>query len=169
MNRLLPLAFCVILLLGCRSTSGNNYTKAEVIKVISGQTIEVVLPGNDRSQKVRMIGIEAPDLQQSPWGEAAKQKLQTLIKDSQIQLEAKNLLSDRFDRISAHVWHNRTLVSETLVKEGYVLADTKYPHKYDQRLNYAREYARLMELGIWQHDRPMRLTPKEFRSQFSAK
>jgi micrococcal nuclease len=169
MNYELIVACCLILLVGCRSTDGNNYTKAEVVRVISGQSIEVVLPGNDRSQKVRIIGIEAPDLQQSPWGKAAKQKLQTSIKDNQIQLETKNLKSDRFDRILAHVWHDKTLVSEILVKEGYVLADTKYPHKYDRRLNYAREYARLMELGIWQRDRAMRLTPQEFRSQFSAK
>jgi micrococcal nuclease len=158
-----------LLLVSCQSSSNATLLRGKVTKVISGQTLEVVLPGNNRTQQVRIIGIDAPDWRQSPWGEAAKQKLQTLVEDKQIELETNNLQSDRFDRILAHVWHNKTLVGEVLVKDGYVLADTKYPNKYDRRLNYAQEYARLMNLGIWQIDRPMRLTPKEFRSQYSTK
>ncbi len=157
---------CGMLLISCQSQPTANKVRAKVSRVLNGQTIEAILSGTDRPQKIRTIGIEAPDLRQSPWGEAAKQKLQKLIqsRDRTIELEINDLQPDRFERIWAHVWHNKTLVSETLVKEGYVLADTNYADKYARRLNYAQEYARLMGMGLWQSDRPMRLTPKEFRS-----
>ena len=70
---------CGMILVSCQSSSNVTLIKGKVTKVISGQTLEVVLPEIDRTQQVRIIGIEAPDLQQSPWGEAAKQKCPFLL------------------------------------------------------------------------------------------
>ncbi|WP_216087098.1 thermonuclease family protein [Stanieria cyanosphaera] len=138
--------------------------------MVSGQTIEVWLTQADHfksKETVRIIGINAPDLQQSPWGKAAQQRLKQLISPNvsassiQLKLEKK----DPFNRYLAHIWHDKTLISEQLVKEGYVLADTNYPNQYSQRLWYAQEYARLMGYGIWNPQQPMRESPEQFRSQ----
>ena len=90
--------------------------------------------------------------------------------DRQIELESKNSVRDgfsrdRFNRINAHVWQGKTLVSEQLVKTGCVLANTQYPHSYSKLLINAQEYARLMGFQIWNRDRAMRYTPNQFRSK----
>jgi micrococcal nuclease len=173
-KKVLILAFFLIYLSACQSREHHSGWKAEVQRIVSGQTLEVIIPEqNNLRQQVRLIGISAPDLQQSPWGEAAQKRLKELITQSQtkrslsssVVLETEVSQVDRCGRLWAHVWHNGTLVNEQLVKEGYVLADLDYPHKYTQKLEYAQEYARLMGYGIWNPEQPMRLTPAQFRSQ----
>lgn len=165
---------CCLLLFGCQFSHLPLGLTVQVQRIVSGQTIEVVLSERaNSSQQVRLMGISAPDLRQHPWGEAAKQRLEQLIRESNTQhslsqnilLESESEEPDRFDRLLAHVWHDGILVSEQLVKEGAVLAELEYPHKYSQRLQHAQEYARLMGYGIWNPEQPMRLTPAEFRSQ----
>ncbi len=162
---------CSLLLVGCSNTETNsNLISARVKRVISGQTLEISAIASDNASqttKVRIIGIDAPDLKQSPWGAAAKQRLTELVADETIQLELEELNTDSFDRLLAHIWHNGTSIGEQLVKEGYVLADTKYPHKYSQDFVNAREYARLLGYGIWNPQQPLRQTPSQFRSQYS--
>jgi micrococcal nuclease len=57
------------------------------------------------------------------------------------------------------------LVNEQLVVEGYVYVPRSINNKYEQRLTNAQEFARLMGKGIWNPEKPMRLTPTEFRRQ----
>lgn len=156
------IACCLWLLIGCNSADIPQTTTVQVQRVVSGQTLEVKI---DRAiTKVRLIGIDAPDLDQKPWGIAAKQQLAELVNPAnKIQLEIE---SDRdpYNRILAYVWQNDTLVNEQLVKQGYVLANTQFPHKYSRRLLDAQAYARIMGYGIWNPQQPMGLTPAEFRS-----
>ncbi len=165
---------CLVLLTGCsRDFKQANLLSGEVTRVVSGQTVEVLLTGTSEVTKVRITGIDAPDLRQSPWGEAAKARLTELVMGLPITLEsespskdAANALSrDRFNRINAHLWQSETLISQQLVKEGCVLANTSYPHSYSKLLMYAQEYARLMGYGIWHPNQAMRYTPSQFRSQ----
>ena len=177
MLRLPICSCCLILLLGCSTSEVRKQAipvgiaslhAAKVERIVSGQTLEVSLPNSESPTKVRIIGIDAPDLRQSPWGKAALERL-ALLSEQSIQLESETETPDSFDRLLAHVWHNKSLVSEQLIKEGFVLANTKYPHKYSQRLLDAQEYARLMGYGIWNPQQPMRQTPHQFRSQPTAK
>lgn len=176
-STIIVISFCLLLLLSaCQSTNHATGVRVQVQRVVSGQTIKVILAEKDNAiATVRLIGINAPDLNQKPWGEAAKKELEKLLnynsqeQKSLILLESDLESPDRFGRILAHVWHNDILVSEKLVEEGYVLADSKYPHQYSQRLFYAQEYARINESGIWNPKQPMSLTPSEFRSQNLAK
>ena len=166
MSKLLSVCLCLILLFGC---SGNreeaNLIPARATRVFSGQSVEVVLAEGSGITKVRIIGIDAPDLRQSPWGEAAKKRLSELVIGLPIDLETDSLKSDRFNRIQAHIWRDKVLISQQLVKEGFVLANTEYPHSYSKLLIDAREYARLMGLGIWNPKLALRQTPSQFRAR----
>jgi len=146
--------------------------------VVSGQTLDVLNTNQQPPQieRVRLIGIEAPDLKQHPWGAAAKnrfEKMITKITGQQLVLQPVFLEpdvqeKDSYGRWLAYVWHDNVLLNEQLVKEGYVLAAPRSPNnKYDSRLARAQEYARIMGYGIWNPDQPMRLTPAEFRRQNS--
>jgi micrococcal nuclease len=149
-----------------------------VQQVVSGQTLDVLNTNQQPPliERVRLIGIEAPDLKQHPWGAAAKnrfEKMITKITGQQLVLQPVFLEpdvqeKDSYGRWLAYVWHDNVLLNEQLVKEGYVLAAPRSPNnKYDSRIARAQEYARIMGYGIWNPNQPMRLTPAEFRRQNS--
>ncbi len=143
------------LLLGCNQVQpDNSHIAATVKRVVSGQTLEIVIDGDRHTEKVRIIGINVGP--SNKWKTSAKQGLKDLIPYGQIDLELETseteVLRDRYNRILAHVWHNKALVSEELAKQGYVLANTKYPNRYSDRIFHAQEYARILGYGIWSTD-----------------
>lgn len=160
------IAICgLIFLIGCHSDPvPDNLAAARVRRVMSGQTVEVVLTKTSELEIVRLAGIDAPDLRQSPWGQQAKQRLATLVVGMPINLELEIQQRDRFDRLNANIWQEQTLISQQLVQEGFVLANTSSSPKYSKLLIDAQEYARLMGYGIWNPKLAMRQTPKQFRA-----
>ncbi|MGL5060714.1 MAG: thermonuclease family protein [Microcoleus sp.] len=166
-SRLLAIALC-LLLISCQKPEAPQGNLVKVERAISGQTIEIISTADNIAlrQQVRLLGVEAPDIKQEPWGKQAQQKLEQLIKGKQILLELDVDEKDRFNRKLAYLWQDRVLLNEMLVKEGYVLAAARSPNtKYQQRLADAQEWARIMGRGIWNPERPLRQTPAEFRQQ----
>lgn len=174
-QRLALLCCCLLLLGSCHPQTNPDKITLQVGRVVSGQTLEVFNPKQQPPvRRVRLIGIEVPDLKQQPWGKAARERLEAMLSETvdtkrvlgKVSLEQDRQPEDNFGRTLAYVWQGDTLLNEELVKEGYALASPKFPnHKYDTRLTRAQEYARIMGYGIWQPDKPLRLTPKEFRLQ----
>ncbi len=172
------LCCCLLLLVGCQAGSnpGKKTVTVQVQRVVSGQTLDVLNPRQQTTviERVRLIGIEAPDLKQEPWGSAARNRFEQMISQTPnqplvlqpVSLEPDVQQKDTTGRWLAYVWCKGKLINEELVKEGYVLAAPRSPNqKYDDRIARAQEYARLMGYGIWNPDQPMRLTPAEFRRQ----
>lgn len=163
---------CLLLLVACqpqKKPEESTQVQVKVAQVVSGQTLEVVGLGDQPSfiSQVRLLGIDTPDLQQRPWGDAAKQYLETLLREQPVMLEFDMQVKDQFGRTLAYAWKNGVLLNEQLVKQGYALFVGRSPnHKYDLRLERAQQWARLMGLGIWNPEKPMRLTPGEFRRQY---
>lgn len=160
----------LLILTSCQFNHHQTGIKAQVNKVLSGQSIEVII--NDSLVKVRLLGINAPDLKQSPWGEEAKQKLRQLLleetSNKSIILETDIEKKDRYGRIQAYIWKDEILVNEKLIAQGYVLADLTYTndqYQYTKRLRYAQDYARIMGYGVWNPVKPMGVSPQEFRQQ----
>ena len=165
------LLLAMVLLSSCQNRHGEKI-EVTIQRVVSGQTLEVVIDSQTPEvlEKVRLIGISAPDWRQKPWGLQAKERLEELLSnslsESSIHLEIDNQTQDSYGRYLAYVWRDGILINEKLVQEGYVLAAPLPPNdKYNQRFAYAQEYARLMGLGIWNPEQPMGMTPQEFRNQ----
>ncbi len=159
----------VLFLTGCQSKSTLQGVEVKVAQVVSGQALEIIDPQNQSGliSRVRLIGVEAPDLQQRPWGEAAKERLQEMIGEKPVLLESDIEVKDQYERQLAYVWQDGVLLNEQILAEGYGLfLSRSLNHKYDKRLERAQEYARVMGLGIWNPEKPMRLTPTEFRNQY---
>ena len=162
------LLLLLLLLQGCQSATTPQGLEVKVTQVVSGQTLEVTGTGEQpaKATRVRLVGIDAPDLQQQPWGLRAKERLEAMIGGATVMLELDVQDLDSYGRRLAYVWKDGVLLNELLVAEGYVLSVPRSPnHKYDQRLSRAQESARLMGQGIWNPEKPMRLTPAEFRHQ----
>ncbi|MBD1904349.1 thermonuclease family protein [Trichocoleus sp. FACHB-6] len=162
----LPFLAC-LMLAGCQPKETPTGVTVKVERVISGQTLEVVDTSKPSAliERVRLLGIEAPDMKQQPWGTAAREKLKQLIGGQIVLLESEGSTKDQFERTLAYVWKDGMLVNEQLVVEGYVYVPRSINNKYEQRLTNAQEFARLMGKGIWNPEKPMRLTPTEFRRQ----
>jgi micrococcal nuclease len=163
---------CLLLLVACqpqKKPEESTQVQVKVTQVVSGQTLKVVGLGDQPSliSQVRLLGIDAPDLQQRPWGDAAKERLEGEVVEQPVILEFDVQIKDQFGRSLAYAWKNGVLLNEELVKQGYALFVGRSPnHKYDLRLERAQQWARLMGLGIWDPEKPMRLTPAEFRRQY---
>ena len=164
----------LLLLLGCQAEKDKfqaGMVEIKVVRVVSGQTLQVM---GFREQpnlvsEVRLTGITAPPTRQRPWGEASRQRLIELIenKSSPVRLEFDVEAKDKYGRTVAYVWKDDTLINEQLVKEGHALFTARSPnHKYDDRLERAQHWSRLMGEGIWNPEDPMRLSPAEFRRVF---
>lgn len=116
--------------------------------------------------RVRLVGIDAPDFGQRPWGDESRQVLADLIGDQEksVILEFDVSAKDQIGRTLAYVWKDQQLLNEQIIKQGYALFVGRSPnHKYDQRLERAQQWARLMGKGIWNPEEPMRVSPAEFR------
>ncbi len=166
----------LIFLAACQASAPPpSYPIFQIARVLSGQSAELI----DRSQQppviqsCRLVGIDAPDLAQEPWGRAAKKRLESYIgipsKDS-VNVEFEGVGADKFGRKFVYLWKDGRLLNEELVKDGYVLASINSfspigSHKYRDRLSRASQYARLMGNGIWNPDTPMRMDPREFRKE----
>lgn len=156
----------LVLLAGCGNPQLPQGKVATLGRVVSGQTIEVLL--GDRNPpirtRVRLLGIQAPDLRQDPWGEEAKRALETLLPNkTSILLELESEEKDRYDRLWAYVWHDGKSIQEELLRQGVVMNQPVDNPRYEERLHNAREYARLLGLGIWNPENPLQETPSEFR------
>jgi micrococcal nuclease len=86
-------------------------------------------------ERVRLLGIEAPDMKQRPWGTAAQEKLKQLIGGQIVLLESEGSTKDQFERTLAYVWKDGMLVNEQLVVEGYVYVPRSINNKYEQKAN----------------------------------
>lgn len=163
-QRVSTLPLLLLLLQSCQpATTPQKLEEVRVVRVLSGQTLEVT--GTNGTMRVRLVGIDAPDMRQQPWGRAAKDQLEAMIGGKAVLLQFDMQDRDQLGRRLAYVWQNGELLNEKLLAQGYVLAVARDPnHKYDQRFSRAQEWARLMGQGIWNPDKPMRLTPTEFRS-----
>ncbi len=174
-GKILCFALLTPILLGCNAigdASGTATTNRQKIlvkveRVVSGQTLEISR-ANER-KRLRLIGIDAPawlpKCQQAPWEAEAKKQLQEKLEGKSVWLEFDQQTEDNYDRYLGYLWQDEELINEWLVQQGLVLASSpREPNtKYSQRLAYAQEWARIMELGIWNWENPMRQTPQEFR------
>ncbi len=137
-------------------------------RVVSGQTVEASIVSNPNMtvQRIRLLGISAPLKEQSPWGDRARQRLSDLIKEQKVILEFDVKQKDNSDRFLAYIWKDNLLVNQYLVSEGLAISDPYPPNnKYDAKISRAQSKARLQELGIWDTQNPLRLSPRDFRRQ----
>lgn len=151
------------LLWGCQGATSPQGEAVAVQQVLSGQELELTgIPGQpDISEQVRLAGIAVPSLAQKPWGNAAKTQLEQMIGNQSVVLES-DARTEQGQR-SVYAWSNGILLNEKLVAEGHALTTVSksLKSKYELRLSRAQDRARILGLGIWNPQDPMRQLPGE--------
>lgn len=154
-------------LAGCRqggSLGPHDGESVRVGRVLSGQTLEIVRQDDRAVSQLRLLGIDAPDSRQAPWGARARQYLEALALDRPAVVELRD--PDRYGRHRGYLWIDGILVNGQIVAAGHALADSNLAEPdYARHLQRAQERARLLGLGIWDPHEPLREHPKAFRAQ----
>ena len=139
---------------------------ARVVAVHDGDTMSVVI--GRKKEKVRLTGIDAPELAQRPWGINAKRYCRELVTSSgnSVTLEFDLEKRDRYGRLLAYVWTpDNRLINLEMVRNGYAALYTFPPNvKYVELLREGQRYAREKGLGIWGRN-GLRKMPRDYRRE----
>ena len=142
---------------------------ALVSRVVDGDTLVIQLNGQE--EKVRLIGVDTPELHESQklyrdaqrsgqdttqiqaLGRRASDFVKTLVRSGeQISLEYDQQQRDKYGRLLAFVWlADGRLLNEVIICEGYSPAFTRYPYhrEYQERFRTCAQQARVAGKGLW--------------------
>jgi micrococcal nuclease len=120
-----------------------------VERIVDGDTL-ICAPG----VRVRLIGIDTPELSQRPHGDRARRALEALIPvGSAVQLERDVEPADRYGRRLAYVWREGRLVNWEMLRDGWALLFTYPPNvRYVEAFQEAHRLAREERRGLWAVD-----------------
>jgi micrococcal nuclease len=106
----------------------------QVRRIVDGDTFYCA-----DGRKVRLIGIDSPELSQGVPGRDARDALQDLMPPGRsIRLEGDAAPRDRWGRTLAWVWSGDRLINEAMVRGGWAVLYTVPPNvKYAGRLERA--------------------------------
>ncbi|EAI5357880.1 thermonuclease [Campylobacter upsaliensis] len=135
----------------------------KVSKVIDGDTIELLAktskenPYNHITKlKIRLYGIDAPELKQA-YGKEAKEFLSALVLKQEVSLIIEN--KDKYNRFVGTLFLKGQDINKEMVKNGYAHAYESFSKKYLAE----QADAKMFKLGLWQDERAVK--PSEFRKQ----
>jgi micrococcal nuclease len=148
---LLPIAsIAVIFLLGVYHALGAGGTHL-VMQVYDGDTILL-----DDQRKIRLIGVEAPEVQspyrdEEPSGQESKVYLTSLVLNKKVTLTIGDPSKDKYGRTLAYVNLGDVLVNGRIIRDGWARAYRQFYHPWrDLFIVYERE-ARSKGLGMWKN------------------
>ena len=135
---------------------------AQVIKVIDGDSVNVLRLPENKEVKLRLYGIDAPEWKQA-YGKESKDALNGLLGTNR-EIFVKVLDKDRYGRLicNLHLNSEDIPVNEWMVSKGNAWHYVKYAPD-DINLQKAEKNARNNKLGLWSSETP--IPPWEFRKK----
>ncbi|EDP6839055.1 thermonuclease [Campylobacter upsaliensis] len=133
----------------------------KVSRVIDGDTIELLAKTSKENPynhiiklKIRLYGIDAPELKQA-YGKEAKEYLSALVLKQEVSLIIEN--KDKYDRFVGTLFLKGQDINKEMVKNGYAHAYESFSKKYLAE----QADAKMFKLGLWQDEKAVK--PSEFR------
>jgi micrococcal nuclease len=140
--------------------------EARVIAVNDGDTVTIKMASKEH--RCRLIGIDAPEMEQEPWGERAREHLRKIVKDAQwrVFVETDIVKRDKYERLLVYLWtEDGMMINERMILEGNAVLFTVQPNsKYADRFSKAQRVAREKRLGIWASD-GLKERPLDYRKK----
>jgi len=159
--------FLILLCAGSEQSLANpSFQEARVTDVNDGDTVTLLI--NGRIHRTRLIGIDAPEMGQKPWGDRSKEHLIGIIKQNgwMVYVETDIVKTDKYNRLLAYLWtKGNELINERMLRDGYAVLFTIQPNsKHVQRFKKAQRIARQEKKGIWGHD-GLREKPLDYKKR----
>ncbi|MCS6856253.1 MAG: thermonuclease family protein [Sandaracinaceae bacterium] len=160
---LIPLGLLLLLGVECGQHHSNSI-EAFVVRVTDGDTMVVKI--GEKEERVRLIGVDAPEKDQVPWGERAKEFVESMTRGRTVRLEFDVEPRDRYGRLLAYVYVDSTLLNLELLKEGLAMLYTVPPNvRHVEAFRRAQKEARENERGIWDEEEGLEESPSAHRKR----
>lgn len=139
-------------LLSCQQADAQpKQHEARIVRVYDGDTVLLLM--DNETYLTRLIGFDAPEMGQEPWGKKAREHLRTMLKDSgwNVSVETDIEKYDKYDRLLVYLWtKDKTFINERMLADGYAVLFTFQPNsKYVDLFRKAQREAREKKNGIW--------------------
>lgn len=117
----------------------------KVTRIIDGDTFET-----EKGEKVRLIGINAPEISDF-FGQEARRYLSNLIQDKTVSLQSDIIVGDRdrYQRLLRYVILDGVDINKKMISDGYAFAYLKYHFTKSGDYEQAQMRARNTNKGIW--------------------
>ena len=146
--------------------------KAILQEIVDGDTL-IVKTFQGESLRLRLLGIDCPELAQEPWGIRAKEFLEAKLDlGEELKIETDLYPKDKYGRVLAYVYQthpdnnkfekislNQALLSSGLAKL-FIIGDND---KYAKQFKIAEAKARRLQLNIWDPNKGLKMSPYNFR------
>lgn len=156
----LPVSALFYMVLACQPTGSNDASpgshgpgnplreeKVEILRISDGDSFQVRV--GDSSFRVRMHGVDAPELDQ-PYGRQSRYCLKEILSVAPIRLQEE--YKDPYGRMVATILdENGQDLNERAVRRGCAWAYVHYSSKY----SHAERQARKERLGLWEERNPI--------------
>ncbi|MEB3329483.1 MAG: thermonuclease family protein [Candidatus Sericytochromatia bacterium] len=132
------------------------------VSVHDGDTVTVATPKG--REKIRLVGIDTPELAQAPWGDRARAFTQRLVQGREVRVETDVQPRDRYGRLLGYVYVGDTFVNLEVIRSGHAVLLTYPPNvRHVRAFTAAQTEARTRGLGVWDPKEPLTVSPKAFR------
>jgi micrococcal nuclease len=157
------LATALLLLFALPALAAGPSVRGHCVEVVDGDSLKVDVGG--RVESVRLLGLDAPEYDQAPWGELAKERLRELCEGQEVLLEVDVDPRDHYHRLLAWVWRGDQLVNAQLIDEGLAVLYTWPPNVgHTSQLKAAQARAREESRGFWA-DGGLKTSPQKWRGR----
>ena len=163
---LLPAACAALLLAsGCQGGSERlaaGEQRCTIDTVTDGDTVRCA-----DGRRVRLLSIDAPEMQQVPWGAESRDQLLRLVQPGTVvQLELDRETTDRYGRTLAYLFDGSgRLINEQMASAGYAVDLIYEPNtRYAEAVRAAVGDARAAGRGLWGRG-GFGCLPRDFRAE----
>lgn len=130
-----------------RAQIPDGTTPCTVRRVTDGDTIVC-----DGDQRVRLLLIDAPEMNQRPFGTAARNEMLDLTPPgTKLQLEFDVQLRDQYGRTLAYLWlADGRMVNEEMLRRGMAVVSVYPPNvRHVDRFRAVADEAKRAKIGLW--------------------
>ncbi len=130
-------------------------SQEKVLRIIDGDTFELF-----SGEKVRLIGINAPELKDK-YGDESKEYLLNLIQAKDVILKTDSVTKDKdiYGRLLRYVFVDEEDINKKMILDGYALTYTKYSFTKIEEYKQAEQLAKKDKIGLWTEDE--NITPEK--------
>ncbi len=135
------------LLTACGETALSQSETCTVVRVSDGDSITCA-----DGTRVRLLTIDAPEMDQGPFGRAAQAYLEAILPEgTEAGLETDVERTDQYDRLLAYVYRpDGRMVNLLMVRQGFAVPYVVPPNvRHAEAIRDAGDSAQALALGLW--------------------